>query len=169
MKFIDLVKARNSVRSYESRPVEREKLNYILECVRLAPSAVNLQPWKFFVITEKKKLDEIKTAYHREWINSAPCIIVACANHDESWHRRADDKDHADIDIAIAVEHLCLAAAEEGLGTCWVCNFDPETCRQVLKLPNNMEPEVVIPIGYATEKDSAEKKRKDIEEFIQFI
>lgn len=164
MNFLDLVKKRYSVRSYEQREIEKEKMDYVMECVRLAPSAVNLQPWKFIILTDKEALDAVKSTYKREWIQTAPCIIVACANHDESWHRRADNKDHADIDVSIAVEHLCLAAAEQGLGTCWVCNFDAALCRQVMSLPENIEPVALIPIGYPAEAEIPEKKRKSIEE-----
>ena len=121
MNFLDLVKARYSSRKYEARPVEAEKLDYIMECVRLAPSAVNLQPWRFRIVTDQETIAQLQTCYKRDWLSTAPCIIIACANHEESWHRRADNKDHADIDIAIAVEHICLAATEQGLATCWVC------------------------------------------------
>ena len=169
MKLIDLVRSRHSVRSYESRPVEQEKLDYILECTRMAPSAVNFQPWQFVVITDKQYLEKIKAAYNRDWIQSAPCIVVACANHDESWHRRSDNKDHADIDVAIAVEHLCLAATEVGLGSCWVCNFDPVLCSEALSLPANVEPVVMIPLGYASEESVADKKRKAQDEIILYI
>ena len=164
MNFLDLVKKRYSVRAYEKREIEREKMDYIMECVRLAPSAVNFQPWRFIEITEGEMLEALKSTYKREWIQSAPCIIVACANHEESWHRKMDNKDHADIDVAIAVEHLCLAAAEQGLGTCWVCNFDAELCRKVMSLPEYMEPVALIPIGYPVESDIPEKKRKDVKE-----
>lgn len=129
MNFLELVKARYSVRNYEERPIEQNKLDYIMECVRLAPSAVNFQPWKFAVITEKKLLEALKSAYPREWIKTAPCIIVACGDHNVAWHRKLDNKDHTDVDVSIAVEHLCLAAAEQGLGTCWVCNFDVPLCK----------------------------------------
>lgn len=166
MKFIDLVKTRYSVRSYEARPVEREKLDYILECVRLAPSAVNFQPWRFAVVTDSEKLAALKTAYAREWIQTVPCMIVACGNHDEAWHRKTDGKDHADVDVSIAVEHLCLAATEQGLGTCWVCNFDTERCREVMNLPENLEPIALIPVGYPAEHAVPEKKRKSLEEIL---
>ncbi|WP_440441272.1 nitroreductase family protein, partial [Phocaeicola coprocola] len=132
MNFLELVKARYSVRNYEERPIEQNKLDYIMECVRLAPSAVNFQPWKFAVITEKKLLEALKSAYPREWIKTAPCIIVACGDHNVAWHRKLDNKDHTDVDVSIAVEHLCLAAAEQGLGTCWVCNFDVPLCKEIL-------------------------------------
>lgn len=166
MKFLDLVKARYSVRSYEMRPVEQEKLDYILECVRLAPSAVNFQPWRFAIVTDPEKLAALKTAYAREWIQTAPCMIVACGNHDEAWHRKADGKDHTDVDVSIAVEHLCLAATEQGLGTCWVCNFDTDRCREVMSLPENLEPVALIPIGYPTDSAVPEKKRKSLDEIL---
>ncbi len=160
MNFLELTRARYSVRNYTDRLVEPEKLDYIFECVRMAPSAVNYQPWRFAVVTDPERLAALKTAYPREWIQTAPCIIVACANHEESWHRKSDGKDHADIDLGIAVEHLCLAAAEQGLGTCWVCNFDVPRCREVMQLPENLEPVALIPLGYPADLSVAEKKRK---------
>lgn len=102
MNFLELVKARYSARKYANRPVEAEKLDYIMECVRFAPSAVNFQPWRFRIVTDEAVLKALYSCYKREWLATAPCIIVACVDHNESWHRRADNKDHADIDIAIA-------------------------------------------------------------------
>ncbi|WP_024994170.1 nitroreductase family protein [Phocaeicola paurosaccharolyticus] len=163
MNFLELVKSRYSSRKYSDKIPEKEKLHYIMECVRYAPSAVNFQPWLFKIITDKKELESLHSCYKREWIKSAPCIIVACANHEESWHRKSDDKDHSDIDVAIAVEHLCLAATEQGLASCWVCNFDVTLCREVLSLPSEVEPVVLVPIGYA-EDEASEKKRKSIDE-----
>lgn len=166
MNFLELVKARYSVRNYDTRAVEQNKLDYLMECVRMAPSAVNFQPWKFEVVKEESRLSELKSAYSREWIQSAPCIVVACANHEVSWHRKADGKDHADIDVAIAVEHLCLAAAEQGLGTCWVCNFDVERCKEIMQLPAHLEPVVLIPVGYSLDEAMPEKKRKPMEDIL---
>lgn len=166
MNFLDLVKKRYSVRSYLPRAIEADKMNYIMECVRLAPSAVNYQPWHFSIVTDAEKLAALKSTYPREWIQTASCIIVACTDHQEAWHRKMDGKDHADVDIAIAVEHLCLAAAEQGLGTCWVCNFDASRCKEVLSLPESWEPAVLIPIGYATEEAVPEKRRKTLNEIV---
>ncbi len=165
MNFLDLVKARYSVRQYEARPVEAEKLDYIMECVRLAPSAVNFQPWRFRIVTEPEALAKLQECYRGTWMSTAPCILVACSNHEEAWHRRIDGKDHADIDIAIAVEHICLAATEQGLGTCWVCNFDAAQCHEALGLPENLEVAALIPIGYAADEPT-EKKRKSMDEIL---
>ena len=122
------------------------------------------------MITEKKLLEALKSAYPREWIKTAPCIIVACGDHNVAWHRKLDNKDHTDVDVSIAVEHLCLAAAEQGLGTCWVCNFDTELCRKHFKIPEMIEPVVLIPFGYPSDPalfDETPKKRKPIEEIIK--
>ena len=167
MSFIDLVMKRHSVRSYKDVPVEKEKILQILEAVRNAPSATNAQPWHFIVVTDKKLKDEIAETYPREWFKQAPVVIVACGDHSRSWKRK-DGKDHCDIDIAIAVDHLTLVATELGLGTCWVCAFDSEKCHKVLNLPQDLEPIVLIPLGYPDEKEQREKKRKNIEEIVSW-
>lgn len=147
MTFQELAKKRFSVRAYSDEPISDEQLNYVLECARIAPSAVNFQPWHFYIARSEEAKEKVRQTYPREWFASAPLYLVACICHDQSWHRQADQKDHGDIDIAIAVEHICLAAAEQGLGTCWVCNFDAQLCHQLLNLPENEEAAVLIPIG----------------------
>jgi nitroreductase len=134
----------------------------------MAPSAVNYQPWQFVVVRDGILLQQLRKVYHREWFDTAPCCIVVCGNHNESWHRASDGKDHCDIDIAIATEHIALAAAECGLGTCWVCNFDIEACAQLLQLPHGIEPMVLMPIGYPVNNEIPEKKRKSIDEIVQW-
>ena len=166
MSFLELVKNRYSVRSYEQRAIDPEKLQYVMECTRLSPSAVNLQPWKFYIVSKPEDCAKIRQCYHRDWFNEAPMYIIACSNHDESWkRRRSEPKDHADIDVAIAVEHICLAATEQGLATCWVCNFNAEKCCEVLQLPENMEPVVLVPIGYPLD-ECKEKNRKTLEDIL---
>lgn len=165
MTFQSLCQQRYSVRSYTSEPVSQEQLEYIMECVRLAPSAVNFQPWHFYVVSSEEGRQHIQQCYDREWFKSAPMYIICCVRHDEEWVRKADEKPHGQIDIAIAVEHLCLAATEQGLGTCWVCNFDAVLCHQLFHLPANEEPAVLIPIGHPV-GDETDKKRKDITEIV---
>lgn len=159
MSFLDLVKRRYSCRSYHPTKVEQEKLDYIMECVRLAPSAVNRQPWMFRVVRDEEGLKQLASCYNREWFATAPVVVIASILHDEEWVR-SDGKHHGDIDIAIAVEHLCLAATEQGLGSCWVCNFDAERCKQLFGLEANEEAAVLIPLGYAADEPK-EKKRKE--------
>ena len=95
MSFLDLVKNRFSARSFTDKIVEKEKIDLILEVARLAPSAVNLQPWKFFVVSDKLMLSKLAETYSREWFKTAPLCIVACGNHSESW-KRFDGKDHCE-------------------------------------------------------------------------
>lgn len=164
MNFLELVKNRYSCRDYQDRAVEQEKLNYVLECVRMAPSAVNRQPWNFYLVTDEAEQDKLRQCYGRDWFKTAPLYIIATIKHEEEWVR-ADGKHHGDIDIAIAVEHLCLAATEQGLATCWVCNFDAALCRSLFPFGENEEPAVLIPIGYAADEPK-EKKRKPMEEIL---
>lgn len=162
MDFLELTKQRYSCRSYKPTRVEQDKMDYVMECVRMAPSAVNHQPWRFRIISDATGLKKICQCYNREWMATAPTVIIASIVHDEEWVR-SDGKHHGDIDIAIAVEHLCLAAAEQGLGTCWVCNFDAVTCKQLFGLGANEEAAVLIPIGYPADEPK-EKTRKALSE-----
>ena len=164
MDFLDLVKQRYSCRSYQAKSVEQEKVDYMMECVRFAPSAVNKQPWRFRVISGEDAKEKLRQCYNREWFTTAPMYVIASVLHDEEWVR-SDGKHHGDIDIAIAVEHLCLAATEQGLATCWVCNFDADLCRQQFSLAANEEPAVLIPLGYAADAPK-EKTRKTAGEII---
>ena len=166
MRFSQLITRRYSVRNYKSTPVESQKLEQVLEAARLAPSAVNFQPWHFIVVTQPENLAKIHPTYHREWFRTAPVVIIACADHSQSWKRNIDGKDSAEIDVAIAVDHITLQAADLGLGTCWVCNFDTQRCSEALKLPGHIEPVAMIPLGYPAEEKIPVKKRKLLEEII---
>ena len=164
MNLLELAKARYSCRNYQPTGVEQDKLDYIMECVRLAPSAVNKQPWLFHIVTKEEDKAKLQQCYNRDWFKTAPMYIMASILHDEEWVR-ADGKHHGDIDIAIAVEHLCLAATEQGLATCWVCNFDASLCKELFCLHENEEPAVIIPLGYAAD-EMKPKSRKPIDEII---
>ncbi|EGK02993.1 nitroreductase family protein [Dysgonomonas gadei] len=172
MKLKELIESRYSVRTYLSRAVEEDKINYILECARLAPSACNNQPWKFFIIRNQSVISCIQESYNREWFKSAPVHIVVCKDSSMSWKRTtSDNKDFGDVDAAIAAEHVCLAAAEIGLGTCWICNFNPDVLIEVLNLSPNLEPIAIFPLGYidSDKSISPEKKRKSLSEITEWI
>jgi nitroreductase len=155
MQLKKLIENRYSVRAYLSAPVEREKIDYILECARLSPSACNLQPWKFYVVTDTDLKQKVEEAYNRDWVKSAPMHIIVCKDTAASWKRTATDgKDFSDVDAAIAAEHICLAAAETGLGTCWICNFNPDILGEALELPAHLEAIAIFPIGYIDEEKS---------------
>lgn len=168
--FLELAKARYSVRNYLTKPVEEEKLNYILECGRIAPSAANYQPWIINVVRDPDLRKKLIDTYNREWLNQAPVILVFLGDHRQGW-KRSDGKDHTDIDIAIIADHITLAAAEQGLGTCWICNFDAAGCSRALNLPDHLEPIAYLSLGYpadSTDQTSRHLKRKPFEEIIKF-
>jgi len=168
MNFIELATQRSSVRNFEPKLVEKEKLLYVLEAARIAPSAANFQPFKFLVITDPSILKSVQALYHREWLVTAPAIIVAMGDHNKGWHRKNDGKDFTDIDVAIAVDHLTLAAAEQGLGTCWICNFDADKCTTLFNAPPNIEMIALIPIGYPVIEPKSVKKRMPIDQLVRW-
>ena len=167
--LLDLITERYSARSYSDRKVEQEKIDYILECARLAPSAVNFQPWRFILVESEEKRTALHAGYAQEWFQQAPLYIVVCGDKSQSWTRKKDSHDHADIDAAIAAEHICLAATEVGLGSCWVCNFRPAIVSEVLGIDGEtVYPVAIIPIGYAADTPTL-KKRKVLDEILTRI
>ena len=169
MELLNIISKRRSVREYTTEDIEQEKIDYLMECARLAPSAVNYQPWKFIIVksTEKKAL--LHQCYHREWFAHAPLYIIALADTTQSWKRSSDEKDHGDIDVTIALEHIVLAATEKGLGTCWVCNFNVDLCKQLFNLPDNLVPIALIPIGYPAKETEEVSNRKHTKEITETI
>lgn len=166
MEFYEVVRRRRSVRAYRPDPVEEEKLERVLEAARLAPSAANRQPWHFLVVRDAALRARLLEAYSQEWFAAAPAIICACARPSEAW-RRGDDKSYADVDVAIAMEHLVLAAAAEGLGTCWIGAFKPDVLREVLALPAELEPVALTPLGYPDQEPHA-TPRKPLDEIVEY-
>lgn len=166
MPVLDLMKARCSVRQFRDQPIEREKLLYVLEAARVAPSGCNYQPWRFLVLEDKELFRRVSPDWVTE--SQAPVVIVACGDHQHAWRRR-DGKDHCDIDVAIAVDHLTLAAAEVGLGTCWICSFDAYRCATLLNLPYQLEPVVLLPIGYPAQSRPANRHDTDRKPLDQIV
>lgn len=167
MNFLELAANRYSVRSFLDKEVEKEKLLAVLEAGRLAPSAVNYQPVHYIVVTEQEGRRKISEVYNREWMKAAPAVILVCGNHNTSWKRK-DGKDHSDIDVAIAVDHMTLAAVDLGLGTCWVCAFDAKLCSELFALPEHLEPCVLLPIGYPKGVRPEGTRRKQMNELVSW-
>jgi nitroreductase len=166
MDFLSLAKKRYSVRSFLDTPVEDEKLMKVLEAARLAPSACNNQPLVLIVIKDEASRKKLETVYNRPWFLHAPVIIGACCDRKLSW-RRNDGKDYGDVDIAIAMDHMTLAATETGLGTCWIGAFKAQEAKKVLMLPEYIDPIAFTPLGYFT-PDIVNKSRKKIEELVHW-
>ncbi len=167
MELENAIRERFSAREFINRPVPAALIREVLEKTILAPSAVNYQPWHFIVVSEKDQLAALWPVYHRAWIREAPVIIVACVDHRQSWKRSSDGHDFGEVDVAIAVDHLTLVATSVGLGTCWVCNFDAAACKKILELPENLEPLVLVPLGFPA-KEAPRKIRKPISETVSW-
>ncbi|RYD01404.1 hypothetical protein N752_30895 [Desulforamulus aquiferis] len=148
MSFKELISKRYSVRSYKPDPISEELLEQVLEAACLAPTAVNKQPFKFIVIHTEGRQEELKPIYKGSFFTEAPILICACLITSQAWSRKYDNKNYGIVDVAIAMDHLILVATELGLGTCWIAAFNPNVARQVLNLPNTVEPIAFTPLGY---------------------
>jgi nitroreductase len=169
MEFSEVIQKRYSVRSYKPDPVEPEKLEAILEAARLAPTAVNYQPFKVFVVKTRGRKEKLKTVYPKEWFAEAPLILGVCVNHSECWTRR-DGKSYADVDAAIIMDHMILAATALGLGTCWIGAFGRQAARELLDIKDEAwEPVVFTPLGYPGETPAKRTGRKPLEELAVHI
>ncbi len=169
MDIYELIGKRHSIRSYTDTPVSDEVLKRILEAARLAPSACNLQPWRFYVVRDKAVQQAMFPHERHRWIiDKTPVVIVACSIARRAWVRAVDGKNHCDIDVAIAMEHLVLAATHEGLSTCWICAFDPAAIREALKLPPDEEPVAATPLGYG-DGEARPRQRKSLEDIVTFV
>ncbi len=166
MEFSKLVTARYSVRAYKPDPVEEDKLNRVLEAARLAPTAANRQAFQLLVIHTAGREQELRRIYDRDWFVQAPLVICACGLPAQNWIRR-DGKNYNDVDVAIVMDHLILAAADQGLGTCWIGAFDPIAAREVLGLPDDAEPIAFTPLGYPADEPRP-KKRKPLSELVRY-
>lgn len=159
MHFQALINARYSVRAYGPAPVDQEKLDRVLEAARLAPTAANRQPFRVIVIPTKGREKELGRIYPREWFVQAPILLAVVAVPSEAWVRKQDGWNAAEVDASIVMSHIVLAAAEEGLGTCWIAAFDPAAAREVLGLPPEVIPSAFTPLGRPADTAVPKKRR----------
>lgn len=151
MAVLDVIKRRYSVRSYLNKPVEKEKINAILEAARLAPSAKNFQDWRFIVVEDaatRKLLME--AANNQSFVGQAPVVIVCCSIEPDYIMRCGQPA--CSIDAAIALEHIALQAVEEGLGTCWIGSFYEDKVKDILKIPPKIRVIQLMTLGYPANK-----------------
>ncbi|MBR5958699.1 MAG: nitroreductase family protein [Salinivirgaceae bacterium] len=166
--FSDLVQMRYSCRNYLPTKIDNSLIAQVLETAHFAPSATNAQPWRVLVLNTPESLAKARQAYNREWFATAPAVLLICAQTDKAW-TRADGKNHADIDIAILADHITLAAADMGLATCWVCNFDAKLISELFNLDSNCKPLVLLPIGVPATDEIPPKKRLALDDFVTYI
>jgi nitroreductase len=159
MDFQSLIRTRYSVRAYKPDPVDEDKLARILEAARLAPTAANRQAFRVIVIPTKGREKELARIYSRDWFVQAPLVLCVCALPAEAWVRKYDGWNAAEVDATIVMAHIVLAAAEEGLGTCWIAAFDPTAAREVLGLPLEVIPSAFTPLGLPADTAAPKKRR----------
>ena len=161
MNFDDVIKKRRSIRSYKSDPVPKGALDLIFEAVQLSPSACNLQPYQLIVISEEKIKDQIAVAAKgQEFIAQAPLVVVGCANPQDAFPSMGGFTSSWMIDLAIAFEHLVLAAASQGLGTCWIGSFNEEMVKTILDIPDPWRVLAITPLGFPQDVPAEREKRK---------
>jgi len=165
MEFRELIERRYSARAYRPDPVPEEKLQQVLEAARLAPTAANRQAFRILVIRTRGREEELKRVYPRDWFVQPPLVLAVCGLPAENWVRK-DGRNYVDVDAAIVMDHLILAATDQGLGTCWIGAFDPQAAREVFGLPAEAEPIALTPLGYAAD-EAKPKKRKTLEELVR--
>ncbi|MCX6373917.1 MAG: nitroreductase family protein [Actinobacteria bacterium] len=166
MDVFEAIGSRYSVRGYKPDPVSEELLGRVLEAARQAPTAANRQPFRIIVIHTEGREEELARVYGRAWLLQAPLVLAVIAVPGEAW-RRMDDKPYAEVDATIAMDHLVLAATALGLGTCWIAAFDPAAVREVLALPEDVEPIALTPLGYP-DRDRTTTGRRPLDELVKY-
>lgn len=159
MQFMEVVKRRRSIRRYKKTPVPEDVLGEVLEAARLAPSAGNRQPWHFIVVKEEETKEQLGVS---SWAAEAPIVIVGCVD------TTVRSEPLCIVDLSIAFEHIVLAAANSGLGTCWIGRYvagSDEAIKRVLGIPEHVRAVAVTPLGYPDETPEP-KVRKTLSEIV---
>ena len=169
MDFIEIAKKRYSVRKYQDKKVEDEKLQKILEAAHVAPTAANLQPVRLIVVQSREGLGKIGKGAD---LYGAPLAIIVCADHSKAWVRPFDKKQTGDIDASILTDHMMLQATESGLGSVWICYFKPDVIQKEFELPDDLEPINILAVGYpdeeAADPERHSQTRIPVEELVSF-
>jgi nitroreductase len=170
MDLFEVIQHRSSIRSFTSEPVSEQEVTTLLEAAIKAPSAGNLQPWRFIVVRDpafKHKL--VDAALGQQFLTEAPVVIVVCA--DLSVYRTRYPERGVELyciqDTAAAIENLMLAAVALGLGTCWMGAFDEDQAAQAMNLPKGIRPLAIIPVGHPTSPATA-RPRKPLQDVVHY-
>ena len=170
MTVVEAIGRRRSVREYSDRPIPAGTMERLIESLRMAPSACNNQPWKFILIRNpENRMKVAAICRDQKWMAGAPLIVAACGIPEAAYKKMGGYGNSVDIDLAIAMDHLTLVAAEEGLGTCWIGAFNEQALKEHLGVPANVKIVVLTPVGYpagqidlAQPPDKKRRPRADI-------
>ena len=167
MDVFEAIEKRKSVRSYLNKRIENEKLLKILEAARLAPSAGNRQEWRIIVVSDQGvRRDLAERSTRHSFVGEAPIILVCCAEGTD--HVMPCGLHSYPIDVAIAIDHMTLAAVEEGLGTCWIGGFDESVVKDILGIPESIRVIELLPLGYPTDDSPMDKNRLTIDQIVRY-
>lgn len=151
MDVLEAIRRRRSVRAYSNQPIRREVMDRMRQALRSAPSACNYQPWHFVIVSDEELRREIaKAANGQSWMAAAPITVVACGLPGLAYKGMGGHGNSADIDVAIALDHLTLAAVGDGLGTCWIGAFAEPQIKRLLGVPRSVKVVAMTPLGYPT-------------------
>jgi len=154
---VDVITAlihRRSVRSYTDQPIPADVLERMRQALRAAPSACNNQPWHFIFVTDPELRKQVATAARGQmWLADAPAIVVACGYPDRAYKKMGGYGNSVDLDLAIAIDHLMLAAVADGLGTCWIGAFSESAVKALLGIPEDVKIVALTPLGYPSPPD----------------
>ncbi|MCD6517782.1 MAG: nitroreductase family protein [Candidatus Aminicenantes bacterium] len=168
MSVMDIMKSRRSVRRYKNKPIPEDILNKVLEAARIAPSGKNFQPWKFIIVRDREKREELAVASRNQaFVAQAPVVIAACGFPGKSYQHQGNYMKSWPIDVSIAMDHLMLMAWEEGLGTCWIGAFREDEVKRILSIPDDVRVLALTPLGYPDE-EPRDRGRKELSEIISY-
>lgn len=172
MSFLELAQERFSVRSFQDKPVEQEKIDLILKTAQLAPTAVNYQPQKIYILKSEEALNKINRL--SPCIYGAPVVFLVCSDERLTWKSNTDrGYSSGEMDCSIVCTHMMLEAWEQGIGSCWVRLFNSKAIAKAFGLPSYIKPVCLLPIGYATEDCVPyapwHDVYRDIEEFTEVL
>jgi nitroreductase len=168
MDLYDAIRSRTSIRKYRPDPIPEEALDRILDAMRSAPSACNNQPWHFVLVQELEQRGRLAQACRgQSFLAEAPLIVVGCGREPEAYQNMGGYWNSLAVDLAIALDHLTLAAAAEGLGTCWIGAYDEDQVRAVLGIPPDVRVIALLPVGYPAVEPRA-TPRKSLDEIVYY-
>jgi nitroreductase len=172
MDFTKVITGRESIRSYDpNKPVDKAVLERILEAGRIAPSAANRQPWRFIVASSRESLIALRRCYAKPWFQEAPHILVVVGKTSEAWSRQ-DGWNSVETDLAIVMDHIILAAENEGVATCWVGAYDPVLLKSAIGgLSSEEHVYSITPLGYSRSGfvKKGQKERKPLSQLVKYI
>ncbi len=168
MSILEIMHRRQSIRKYQAAPVPEDVLARVLEAARIAPSGKNLQPWKFIVVRDPATKEKLAGASaNQRFIAEAPIVIIACGFPDNCYAKMGRYMKSWPVDVAVALEHLILQAADEGLGTCWIGAFEETEVRAILGVPEEVKVLALTPLGYPGERP-VRRGRKSLSEIVSY-